>query len=161
MKRPGQSRCNRIRCNKPAGAVSLALTGSRALSPAGEVSMKTLNAGVLAVAAALAILLSWNSMLSAGEVIEKSKGAPDSRVVLFSQPFCPGCEAAKYYFHDNQISYLEFDITASRAARDTFERLGGRGTPFFLIGGQRLHGFSIPRLEQLLSELGIPGGSHE
>ena len=107
------------------------------------------------------ILISWHSALLAGEVIEKSTGALDSRVVLFSQPFCPGCEAAKYYFHDHQISYLEFDITASRAARDTFERLGGRGTPFFLIGGERLHGFSIPRIEQRLRELGISGGSHD
>jgi glutaredoxin len=118
-------------------------------------------ARAFAVTAAVAVLLGWNSALLAGEVIEKSIGSPDSRVVLFSQPFCPGCEAAKYYFHDNQISYLEFDITASRAARDTFERLGGRGTPFFLIGGERLHGFSVPRIEQRLKELGISGRSHE
>ena len=123
--------------------------------------MKMPIARAFAVTAAVAVLLSWNSALLAGEVIEKSMGSPDSRVVLFSQPFCPGCEAAKYYFHDNQISYLEFDITASRAARDTFERLGGRGTPFFLIGGERLHGFSVPRIEQRLRELGIRGRSHE
>ncbi|MHA7923968.1 MAG: glutaredoxin family protein [Marinobacter sp.] len=123
--------------------------------------MKMPIARAFAVTAAMAVLLSWNSALLSGEVIEKSMGSPDSRVVLFSQPFCPGCEAAKYYFHDNQISYLEFDITASRAARDTFERLGGRGTPFFLIGGERLHGFSVPRIEQRLRELGIPGRSYE
>lgn len=123
--------------------------------------MKMPIARAFAVTAAVTVLLSWSSALLSGEVIEKSMGSPDSRVVLFSQPFCPGCEAAKYYFHDNQISYLEFDITASRAARDTFERLGGRGTPFFLIGGERLHGFSVPRIEQRLRELGIPGRSHE
>jgi len=123
--------------------------------------MKMPIARAFAVTAAVAVLLSWNSALLAGEVIENSMGSPDSRVVLFSQPFCPGCEAARYYFHDNQISYLEFDITASRSARDTFERLGGRGTPFFLIGGKRLHGFSVPRIEQRLRELGIPGRSHE
>ena len=123
--------------------------------------MKMPIARAFAVIAAMAVLLSWNSALLSGEVIEKSMGSPDSRVVLFSQPFCPGCEAAKYYFHYNQISYLEYDITASRAARDTFERLGGRGTPFFLIGGERVHGFSVPRIEQRLRELGIPGRSHE
>lgn len=118
-------------------------------------------ARAFAVTAAVAVLLNWNSALLAGEVIEKRKSVPDSRVVLFSQPFCPGCEAAKYYFHDNQISYLEFDITDSRAARATFERLGGRGTPFFLIGGQRMHGFSVPRIEQRLKELGISGRRHD
>ena len=122
--------------------------------------MKRPIAKTFSVTVAVAVLLSWNSTLLAGEVIEKSMGSTDSRVVLFSQPFCPGCEAAKYYFHDNQISYLEFDITASRAARDTFERLGGRGTPFFLIGGKRLHGFSVTTMEQRLRELGIPGRSN-
>ena len=123
--------------------------------------MKMPIARAFAVTAAVAILLRWYSMLLAGVGFEKSMGSPDSRIVLFSQPFCPGCEAAKYYFHDNQISYLEFDITTSRAARDTFERLGGRGTPFFLIGGERLHGFSVPRIEQRLRELGIPWRTDE
>ena len=68
--------------------------------------MKMPIARAFAVTAAVAILLSWNSMLLAGEVFEKSMGSPDSRIVLFSQPFCPGCEAAKYYFPDNQISCL-------------------------------------------------------
>ncbi|MGP4846163.1 glutaredoxin family protein [Marinobacter sp. 1Y8] len=123
--------------------------------------MKTPIARTLAVAAAMVVFLSWNSVLQASEVIEKTSGAPDSHNVLFSQPFCPGCEAAKSYFHDHQIPYLEFDITASRAARDTFERLGGRGTPFFVIGGQRMHGFSIQRIEQRFKELGIAGRRYE
>lgn len=88
--------------------------------------MKTPIARAFAVIAAVAVLLSWNSSVLVGEVIEKSKGAP-----------------------------------VSRAARDTFERLGGRGTPFFLIGGERLHGFSVPIIEHRLRELGISGRSHE
>ncbi|PKM03658.1 MAG: glutaredoxin family protein [Gammaproteobacteria bacterium HGW-Gammaproteobacteria-6] len=109
----------------------------------------------------VAALVVCSSALSAGEVINGHSGVTDTRVVLFSQPFCPGCEAAKNYFHDQQISYLEFDITASSAAQDTFVRLGGRGTPFFLIGGKRLHGFSRSMIEHHLRELGIQRRSHE
>jgi glutaredoxin len=105
----------------------------------------------------LILVAVWPNALLAGEVSGKSSNSVDSKVILFSQPFCPGCEAAKEYLHRHQIPYLNFDISSSRAARSTFERLGGRGTPLFLIGGQRIHGFSVPRLEQRLMELGISG----
>lgn len=84
-----------------------------------------------------------------------SSSKADSRVALFSQPFCPGCEAAKSYFHNNDIAYVEFDITASDRARDAFMRLGGRGTPFLMIGGKRVHGFSVPMVRQRLLQAGI------
>jgi len=70
---------------------------------------------------------------------------------LFSQPFCPGCEAAKSYFQSQQIDFKEFDISASPNARSTFEKLGGRGTPLLLIHGKRVHGFSPPVIEHVLS----------
>lgn len=91
----------------------------------------------------------------AAEVYEKPSDQAAAQVALFSQPFCPGCEAAKDYFHTNDIPYVEFDITASARARDTFERLGGRGTPLLLIDGQRVHGFSIPAVEQYLHRAGL------
>ncbi|PAV25197.1 NrdH-redoxin [Tamilnaduibacter salinus] len=89
------------------------------------------------------------------EANDQSSNAKSSRVVLFSQPFCPGCMAAKTYFRDHHIAYLEFDITASQRARRTFERLGGKGTPFLVIGGQRINGFSRPIVRQRLKALGI------
>ncbi|MDL0432790.1 glutaredoxin domain-containing protein [Marinobacter sp. TBZ242] len=91
----------------------------------------------------------------AAEVYDKPPEQAIPQVVLFSQPFCPGCEAAKDYFQTNEIPYVEFDITASTQARKTFERLGGRGTPLLLIDGQRVHGFSIPAVEQGLQGAGL------
>ncbi|MDK8462306.1 glutaredoxin domain-containing protein [Marinobacter sp. SS13-12] len=95
------------------------------------------------------------ALSGAAEVYEKPPDRAVPQVALFSQPFCPGCEAAKAYFHNNDIPYLEFDITASTQARTTFERLGGRGTPLLLIDGRRVHGFSIPAVEQRLQEAGF------
>ncbi|MDV2080586.1 glutaredoxin family protein [Marinobacter xestospongiae] len=80
-------------------------------------------------------------------------GDPErSEVVLFSQPYCPGCLAAKQFFAEQGVAYREFDISTSEAARDTFERLGGQGTPFLLINGRRVQGFSEPVVAPLLSE---------
>jgi len=73
-----------------------------------------------------------------------------SDVVLFSQPYCPGCLAAKQFFAEQGVAYREFDISTSDAARDTFERLGAQGTPFLLIDGRRVQGFSAPVVAPLL-----------
>ncbi|MDF0751563.1 glutaredoxin family protein [Marinobacter sp. 71-i] len=95
------------------------------------------------------------AVCGAAEVYEKPPDRAVPPVALFSQPFCPGCEAAKDYFHTNDIPYVEFDIVASTQARTTFERLGGRGTPLLLIDGHRVHGFSIPVVEQRLQAAGL------
>lgn len=87
---------------------------------------------------------------------DKSPGTASPDIVLFSQPYCPGCEAARHHFTEQQIPYREFDISESDAARETFERLGGRGTPFLLIEGKRMQGFSIPLFEHYAT---MPGRS--
>ncbi|EMP54389.1 glutaredoxin [Marinobacter santoriniensis NKSG1] len=86
---------------------------------------------------------------------QSAGAASGSQIYLFSQPFCPGCEAAKAYLRAHEIDYREFDITSSDAALSAFKRLGGRGTPFFIIGGQRMHGFTVGRFEQRLKDAGI------
>lgn len=103
----------------------------------------------------LVLLILTTATALAAEVYEQAPTVPGPQVVLFSQPFCPGCEAAKVYFQRRGIRYTEFDITSSSEAMATFERLDGRGTPLLLIGGRRLHGFSIPLVEARLQEVGL------
>jgi glutaredoxin len=100
-------------------------------------------------------LLAGCLMIMAGLVVAEERPVQPSEressdIVLFSQPYCPGCEAAKHHFMEQQIPYREFDISESAAARETFERLGGRGTPFLLIQGKRMQGFSIPLFEHYI-----------
>lgn len=102
----------------------------------------------------LLVVLVSGGMTLAGEK-EKARDYKSSKVALFSQPFCPGCEAVKQYFGESEVAYVEFDISSSAKARDAFERLGGRGTPFLLIDGKRVHGFSVPVIEQQLLESGL------
>ena len=69
----------------------------------------------------------------------------EKKVVMFSSTFCPACSQAKSFFKEHDITYIEFDIEKSVAAKSYFERLGGRGTPFLLINNRRMQGFSEPR----------------
>lgn len=85
-----------------------------------------------------------------GPTSAQPKANPD--VYLFSQPACPGCVAAKTYFKKQGIIFHEFDITQSSKARETFEKLGGQGTPFILVAGKRLQAFSPERFDSLMEK---------
>lgn len=74
---------------------------------------------------------------------------PSKPVALFTQTFCPSCLAAKRFFEREGVEYREFDIETSPVAREYFEKLGGRGTPFLVVNGQRLQGFDEERFRAL------------
>lgn len=112
------------------------------------------------VRAGIWMILTASVLCAAVQADESVPASVASKVALFSQPFCPGCVAAKQYFGEQDVDFVEFDISASAKARDAFERLGGRGTPFLLIDGKRVHGFFAPVIEQRLLESGLLGENH-
>lgn len=65
-----------------------------------------------------------------------------SKVVMFSATYCPNCLNAKKFLSAQNIPYMEFDIETSAAARTYFDKLGGRGTPFFLVNNHPIQGFN-------------------
>ncbi len=74
-------------------------------------------------------------------------------VVMFTIDHCPSCLAAKDYLTQRQVPFAEYNIDRSAKAKEVFERLGGRGAPFFLIEGKRVQGFNPDQFEQLTSHL--------
>lgn len=74
-------------------------------------------------------------------------------VVMFTIDYCPSCLAAKEFLIQRNVSFAEYNIDRSAKAKDVFERLGGRGTPFFLIEGKRVQGFDPDQFEQLTGHL--------
>lgn len=63
-------------------------------------------------------------------------------VVMFATDWCGYCARARAYFAENGIAYAEHDIDRSPAAQAQFKRLGGRGVPLILVGGERVDGFN-------------------
>ncbi len=83
--------------------------------------------------------------MAANVSAEPDKTGPD--VVVFTIDHCPDCLHAKQYLGERNIDYREFNIEQSAKAKEVFERLGGRGVPFLLIDGARMHGFRPERFE--------------
>ena len=78
-------------------------------------------------------------------------------ITLFSQTYCAACEVAKRYLDAREVPYREYNISDSPLARRYFEKLGGRGTPFFIVNNKRMQGFDSRRFWSLYG-LPVPDG---
>jgi glutaredoxin-like YruB-family protein len=72
------------------------------------------------------------------------------RVILYSQPACPPCYAAKKFLTARNIPFEYKDVQADPAALRELVRLNSRSTPTIVVGEEVMVGFDPDRLESLL-----------
>jgi glutaredoxin 3 len=67
----------------------------------------------------------------------------DARVIVYSQPFCGYCSAAKRLLTNKGAEFTEIDVMFEPGRRDEMiERSGGRRTvPQIFIDGRHIGGF--------------------
>jgi glutaredoxin len=82
--------------------------------------------------------------------------APQADVIMYCTTWCPGCRRARLYFQDNDIPFVEIDITRDReaAARVRGWANGNETTPTFDIKGQIIVDYDEAKLRAVL---GIKG----
>jgi len=78
---------------------------------------------------------------------------PKPDIIMLATWWCPYCSQARRYFHNNDISYCEYDIENSAEGKRLYDEVNGRGIPVLLIGGQQINGFDEISIETALSEL--------
>ena len=72
------------------------------------------------------------------------------RVILYSQPGCPPCYAAKQFLTERNIAFEYKDVTADSGALRELVKLNSRSTPTIVVGEEVMVGFDPERLEALL-----------
>ena len=72
------------------------------------------------------------------------------RVVLYSQPGCPPCYAAKQFLSARNISFEYKDVQADPVALRELVELNSRSTPTIVVGEEVMIGFDPDRLDALL-----------
>jgi len=76
------------------------------------------------------------------KTVNKINNQQAKKVIMFSATYCPNCLNAKKFLSSQNIPFMEFDIEKSTAARNYFDKLGGRGTPFLLVNNHPIQGFN-------------------
>jgi glutaredoxin-like YruB-family protein len=75
-----------------------------------------------------------------------------SKVEIFSTPVCHFCEAAKEFFAENKVEYVEHDVAADAEQRQAMiDMTGQMGVPVIKIGNDIVIGFDEEKLKELLS----------
>jgi glutaredoxin-like YruB-family protein len=74
------------------------------------------------------------------------------RVVLYSQPGCPPCFAAKRYLQSKGITFEYKDIQADPQAMRELMEMKSQSTPTLVVGSDILIGFDPQQLDALLAE---------
>lgn len=72
------------------------------------------------------------------------------RVILYSQPGCPPCSAAKQFLTARDIPFEYKDVQADPAALRELVQLNSRSTPTIVVGEEVMIGFDPDRLESML-----------
>jgi len=74
------------------------------------------------------------------------------RIILYSQPGCPPCFAAKSYLKSKQLPFEYKDVQADPQALRELMDLNSRSTPTLVVGTEVMIGFDPARLDALLAE---------
>ena len=74
------------------------------------------------------------------------------RVLLYSQPGCPPCHAAKQFLKARDVAFEYKDVQADPVALRELVKLNSRTTPTIVVGEEVMIGFDPQRLERMLAE---------
>ena len=83
------------------------------------------------------------------EHVEFYKGYSSNKVIMYSTSWCKYCKKARRYFKANGIRYVEYDIEKDQAAKQAFDKLGGKGIPLILVGKTKMTGFNVSGFEKI------------
>jgi glutaredoxin len=72
------------------------------------------------------------------------------RVVLYSQPGCAPCFAARTFLTSRKVPFEYKDVQADPQAFRELMDLGSRSTPTLLVGSEVMIGFDPAKLDALL-----------
>lgn len=73
-------------------------------------------------------------------------------VQVYSTPSCPWCTRVKEYFEENNIDYVDYDVSVdTEKAIEMIHKSGQRGVPVVNIQENIVVGFDKEKIDKLLN----------
>lgn len=75
-----------------------------------------------------------------------------AKVEIYTTPTCAYCKMAKEFFKENNVEYVEYDVSKDQArAQEMTQKTGMFAVPVIIVGGKDIVvGFDKTKLKQLL-----------
>ena len=73
-----------------------------------------------------------------------------NKIEVFSSDTCKQCIDLKRYLKENNIQYIEYNISRDSNARKNLIELGYMSVPVLLINNEHVLGFDKTRIDKLL-----------
>ena len=85
-------------------------------------------------------------------VIDDAQPEPEADVVLYCTPWCPACRRARAFFKEQDIPYIEIDVSRDRAAAERVKGWanGYQTTPTINIKGKIIVNFNKQEVQEAL-----------
>jgi len=73
-------------------------------------------------------------------------------VTIYSTPTCHFCHAAKEFFKEHNIAFIDYNVSEDAAKRDEMvQKSGQMGVPVIFIDSEMTIGFDESRVKKLLN----------
>ncbi len=73
-------------------------------------------------------------------------------IIVYSTPACPWCIRVKQFLKENNILFLDWDVSVDKVAADEMVKKSGQmGVPVLDIDGEIIVGFDKDKIKQLLN----------
>ncbi|MCD4778967.1 MAG: hypothetical protein K8S27_00245 [Candidatus Omnitrophica bacterium] len=84
------------------------------------------------------------------DLSEATRGRSKKIVKIFVGPSCPDCEKMEKFLIENDVKYSRYDITASPASKNRYERYRVKVLPVTVINGRPCLGYNPDQVRYLL-----------
>ena len=74
------------------------------------------------------------------------------KVEIYTSDTCIQCIKAKEYLKNNNVKYIEHNISKNSEARKELIRMGYMSIPVLIIDGEHVLGFDLNRMKSLLEK---------
>ena len=83
------------------------------------------------------------------------------KIEIYTSDTCIQCKKAKEYFQNNNIEFIEYNISSNQEYKRELIKKGYLSVPVIVVEGQDILGFDLTRIKQLTGYISIYTGKYK